>query len=477
MRAGMTDLASLSITEAGRMLRARTISSVDLVEAILRRIEDTEPAIHAYVLVFADAARADARHADRELASGQFRGPLHGIPLAIKDLLYTRGVPTEAGSQALRGFIPPYDATVVRRLRDAGAIIIGKTVTHELAYGVNAPPTRSPWGEDAYPGGSSAGSGAAVAARSAFGAMGTDTGGSIREPAALNGLVGMKPTFGLVSRHGVVPLSPSLDHAGPITRTVEDCAILLQAIAGFDRFDSDSSDAPIPQYRTDIDAGAAGLTIGVERSFYFGGEWDEVRVAVEGVIAEFAGQKAHIVDVRLPEIDLMSPAALTILFAEATSCHGHLLRDHGEDLDPATRVMLELGAMIPASQYVTAQRARTVLRAAMKNLFRGQRLDALLTPTLPTTTMSMAEAMAPDESGESPLSSAIHYTIPANVTGQPAMTVPCGFSSAGLPIGFQLIGRPFDEPTLFRLGRAYEREHDWITRQPRTVSGSSLLPG
>lgn len=472
----MTDLANLDLSQASRMLQTRTVSSVDLVDAILRRIEETEPAIHAYVLIFADEARAEARHADRELARGRWRGPLHGIPLAIKDLFYTRNVPTEAGSRVLRGFAPPYDATVVQRLRDAGAIIIGKTVTHELAYGVNIPPTRSPWGEDAYPGGSSAGSGAAVAVRSAFGAMGTDTGGSIREPAALNGLVGLKPTFGVVSRYGVVPLSPSLDHAGPITRTVEDCAILLQAIAGFDRLDPDSSHEPVPDYRVDIDSGAEGLTIGVERNFYLGREWEDVRVAVEHVIAEFTEQRACVVEVRLPEMDMMSPTALTILFSEATSCHRYLLRHHGEDLDPATRVLLELGAMIPAQHYVTAQRARTVLQAAMKNLFRAQRLDALLTPTLPTTTMSMTEAMTPDETGESPLSSAIHYTIPANVTGQPAITIPCGFSPAGLPIGFQLLGRPFDEPTLFRLGRAYEREHDWTARQPLAISDSSCPP-
>lgn len=466
----MTDLTSLTLVEAGSLIRERAISSVDLVEATLRRIGETEPAIHAYVLVFADQARADARHADRELAHGHWCGPLHGIPLAIKDLFYTQGTPTEAGSRALRGFIPPYDATVVQRLRDAGAIVIGKTVTHELAYGVNAPPTRSPWGEDAYPGGSSAGSGAAVAARSAFGAMGTDTGGSIREPASLNGLTGMKPTFGVVSRYGVVPLSPSLDHAGPITRTVEDCALLLHAIAGYDPLDSDSSNQPVPNYLAEIDMGADGLTIGIERGFYFGREWEEVRAAVERVITEFGGQGARIVDVRLPEIDLMSPAALTILLPEASSCHHRLLTEHAEDLDPATRVMLELGALVPADHYVTAQRARTILRAAMKNLFCAHRLDALLTPTLPTTTMSMAQAMASDDTGEAPLSSAIHFMIPANLTGQPAITVPCGFSAAGLPIGVQLMGRPFAESTLFRLARAYEREHDWGTRQPPSIS-------
>lgn len=473
MRTGTTDLTALTITEAGKLLGENAVSSIDLVEANLRQIEATEPVIHAYVRVFAEQARAQARHADREMAHGYRRGPLHGIPIAIKDLFYTRDAPTEAGSRALAGFIPPYDATVVRRLRDAGAIIIGKTVTHELAYGLNTPPTRSPWGADAYPGGSSAGSGAAVAARSAFGAMGTDTGGSIREPAALNGLVGLKPTFGLVSRYGVVPLSPSLDHAGPITRSVADCALLLQAIAGFDPLDSDSADEPVPDYSGGIDAGVEGLTIGVERGFYLQREWEDVRVAVERVISEYRQQGARIVDVVLPQIDLMSPAALTIMVPEASAYNRRLLAERAADLDPATRVMLELGTMVPAEQYVTAQRARTVLQSAMKNLFRAHHLDALLTPTLPTTTMPMAQVTAEDETGEAPLSFAIHFTIPANLTGQPAMTVPCGFSSEGLPIGFQLIGRPFDEPALFRLGRAYEREHAWEMREPPLTNPGS----
>jgi aspartyl-tRNA(Asn)/glutamyl-tRNA(Gln) amidotransferase subunit A len=268
----------------------------------------------------------------------------------VKDLCYTKGIPTEAGSRALAGFIPTHDATVVARLRDAGAIFVGKTVTHEFAYGVNVPPTRSPWLRDGNPGGSSAGSGAAVAARSAFGALGTDTGGSIREPAALNGLAGMKPIFGLVSRIGIVPMSASLDHAGPITRTIEDNAILLRALAGFDARDSGSIEAPRVDYMTGLDDGIEGLTIGVERSYFFGSQVQpEVRAAVEAVIAELAEQGANIVEISMPELDLIETLGVTIMLAETSANARRVLRDHAQELDRATRVMFELGELVPAT--------------------------------------------------------------------------------------------------------------------------------
>jgi len=260
------ELTDLSLVEAGALVQQRSISSSELVDATLRRIEATEPVVHAYALVLAEDARRRARQADRELAQGHWRGPLHGLPLAVKDICYTRDAPTEAGSRAMAGFVPDYDATVVRRLREAGAVLVGKTVTHEFAVGVNTPPTRTPWDMSAYPGGSSAGSGVAVSVRSAGGALGTDTGGSIRIPATINGIVGLKPTFGRVSRYGVVPLAASLDHVGPLTRTVEDCAVVLQAIAGYDPLDSGSLDEPVPDYRAELEAGVAGLVVGVERA-------------------------------------------------------------------------------------------------------------------------------------------------------------------------------------------------------------------
>ena len=472
MHAGMTELVELTIAEARDALRRGQVSSVELTDATLNRIETMESRIHAYVQVYSEKARASARQRDRELAGGRARGHLHGIPIALKDLLYTTDAPTEAGSAAMRGFVPTYNAAVVDRLHEGGAVIVGKTVTHELAYGVNTPPTRSPWGTDHYPGGSSAGSGAAVAARSAFGAIGTDTGGSIREPAALNGLVGLKPTFGRVSRYGVVALSSSLDHVGPMTRTVVDNALLLGAIAGHDWRDAGSAGEPVPDYLRGIDRGAKGMRIGVEREYFFGhGVWPEVREAVDTMLAELTEQGAEVIEVRMPELHLMGPIGLTILFAEASAEHATLLRRQGDRLDPATRVMLELGEFLPATHYVRATRARTLLKIAMRALYTSHGLDALVSPTLPTTTVRMADLNTPDPSGEDPSTAAINATCPANVTGLPGLTIPCGFSRAGYPIGVQLLGRPFDEPTVYRLARAYERNHDWTARTP-PMSGS-----
>jgi aspartyl-tRNA(Asn)/glutamyl-tRNA(Gln) amidotransferase subunit A len=467
IRAGMTDLVDLSIVEAGDRLRRGEATSVELTDAILRRIDETEPRIHAYTHVYRDSAPEVARERDREMAVGRWRGPLHGIPIAIKDLLSTTEAPTEAGSAALAGYMAGFDATVVERLRAAGAVIVGKTVTHELAYGVNEPPTRSPWGKDSYPGGSSAGSGAALAARSAYGAIGTDTGGSIREPSSLNGLVGMKPTFGRVSRYGIVALSSSLDHAGPMTRTVTDCALMLQAIAGYDPRDAGSIDEPVPNYARGIDIPVRGLRVGVEREYFFGRHVaSEVRDTVDAVIDDLAGAGVEMVPVALPELEVMGAVGLTILLSDASAEHRRLLRERGDRLDPHTRVMLELGELTPGAQYVQAVRARGVLQGIVQRLYSAHGLDALISPTLPTPTVPMSEMSAPTESGNDPMTAAINMSFPANVLGLPALTVPCGFSSAGLPIGFQLMGRPFDEGTLFRIARSYERDHDWFSRSP-----------
>lgn len=465
--AGMTELVDLTITEAGDLLRSGRTSSVELTQAILRRIAATEDRIHAYVHVYADEAPALAAERDRELAAGHWRGPLHGIPVAVKDLLATADAPTEAGSEALKGRQTGFDAAVVERLRAGGSVIVGKTVTHELAYGVNTPSTRSPWGSDHYPGGSSAGSGAALAARSAFGAIGTDTGGSIREPASLNGLAGLKPTFGRVSRYGVVPLSASLDHVGPMTRTVQDCALLLGAIAGYDPRDGGSIDEPVPHYLRGIGSGARGLRIGVERDYFFGKSViDPVREAVQAVIDELAEAGAEVVDIAMPELQVMSPVGLTILLAEASAVHRRLLRERGDRFDQQTRIMLELGELVPGTHYVQALRARSLLKDATRRVFESRGLDLLLSPTLPTPTVPMDALGVPDAYGDDPLTTAINLTFPANVTGLPALTIPCGFSPDGLPIGVHLMGRPFDETTLFRAALAYERNHDWIDRSP-----------
>lgn len=466
---GVSEPRELTIAEAGRLLRSRQVSALELLDSVLQRAHETEPLVHAYALLLGERARKDAIQADREIAHGHWRGPLHGIPLGVKDLCYTRDVPTEAGSRVLAGFVPSYDATVVRRLRDGGAVLVGKTVTHEFAWGVNVPPTRNPWNLSCYPGGSSAGSGVAVAVRSAFGAIGTDTGGSIRIPAAVNNVVGLKPTFGRVSRYGVVPMSASLDHAGPLTRTVEDCALMLQVIAGHDPYDSGSIDHPVPDYSIELDAGVEGMVIGVERAHsFYPTVTADVRTAVEAVVDELRKQGATLIDVDMPELELMATVGLTILLPDTSAFHRRLLRERGEYYEPETRLLVELGEMVPATHYVMALRARSQLRARMRNLFNAHRLDALLTPTIPIPTAPIDRLSQGIEPGadETPMAAYIHHTFSANVTGQPALSVPCGFTSAELPIGFQLLGRPFEEATLFRAARAYERTASWPTRSP-----------
>jgi aspartyl-tRNA(Asn)/glutamyl-tRNA(Gln) amidotransferase subunit A len=465
----MTELTELTIHEAGALLRLRSVSSTDLVEASLRRIEETEPVLHAYATVLADSARADAKQADRELAAGIWRGRLHGIPIGIKDLFFTRGVPTEGGSRVLAGFVPSYDATAVRLLREAGAVALGKTVTNEFAYGLNIPPTRNPWNLAYYPGGSSAGSGVATGVGSAFAAIGSDTGGSIRVPAAINSVVGLKPTLGRVSRHGVIPLSSSLDHVGPLARDVEDCALMLQAIAGFDTLDFGSLDRPVPDYTRDLHGGAEGVRLGVDRSYFFSDAVvPDVRAAVEAALRELERLGATIVEVSIPEMELAAVVGLTILQVEGSTYHLPFLRSRSAGYDTGTRLILELGALIPSTQYVLSLKARTVIAAAVRDTFQSETLDALVSPTLPLATVKL-EHMATDFLGGGEgvdLSGIIRHGIVANVTGLPALTQPCGFSSDGLPVGLQLLGRPFGEASLFRIARAYEAATTWHTVRP-----------
>jgi aspartyl-tRNA(Asn)/glutamyl-tRNA(Gln) amidotransferase subunit A len=467
----MSELTDLTIAEAGRRLQERSVSSQELVEACLARIEETEPALHAYARVLADSAREEARIADRELAAGLWRGPLHGVPVAVKDLCYVRGVEAEAGSRAMAGFVPDYDATVVVRLREAGAPILGKTVTHEFAYGQNIPPTRNPWDLAMYPGGSSAGSGVATAVGSTFGAIGTDTGGSIRVPGSINGIVGLKPTYGLVSRYGVVPLSGSLDHAGPMTRTVEDCAIFLHAVAGFDPRDSGSAERPVPDFREGLESGVQGVRLGLDHRYFLGaGVTDAVASAFETAIEVLRSLGAEVVEVRIPELDLSTVVGLTILQSEASAYHKEVLRTRLEDFEVGTRLMLEFGQLIPGTQYVKALGARTVIADAVRRSFEVHRLDALVSPTLPIPTMLREQSVGDFLGGGGErvdLSGLLKHGICGNITGLPALTQPCGFDEARHPIGLQLFGRPFGEADLFRLAHAYEAATPWHTMRPR----------
>ena len=470
------DLVNLSISEAARALRSGETTAVALTEATLSRIKETEPAAQAYATVCAELALAAAQRADRELAAGRDRGPLQGIPIGVKDNCYTKGILTEIGSKAMEGFVPDFDATVVRKLVAAGAILIGKTVCHEFSCGGSDPPTRSRWDPARFPGGSSIGSGVAVSARSAFGAIGTDTGGSIRIPAALNNLVGMKATFGRVSAYGVMPLAWSLDHVGPLTRTVLDNAHMLSALAGHDPNDANSARADAQDYSVGIEAGLQGARIGIDRGYFmYPGVVDSVRAATEAVIETLAGMGAAIIEISVPELALAQETLSTIRMVESASYHRQRIREKGHLYSPGTRATLEIGEVVLGTQYVAALRARERYRSAMKAAFQLQKLDALLSPTIPVTAPLLEDVWAPRqdmENGETPTDGFVHHVYPANLSGQPAISAPAGFSPEGLPIGYQLMGKPFDEATLYRIAYAYERTQDWQRRLPPEIQDS-----
>jgi aspartyl-tRNA(Asn)/glutamyl-tRNA(Gln) amidotransferase subunit A len=468
----VAELTDLTVSEAAELLWRRDVSAPELLQATLRQIEATEPVYHAYATVMREVAEQAAASAQRELDSGYCRGPLHGVPVGVKDLLHTTDAPTEAGSKVLAGFVPAEDASVVTRLRDAGAVIVGKTVTHEFAYGQDVPATRNAWNASCYPGGSSAGSAVSVALRSAYAAIGTDTGGSIRVPATVNGVVGLKPTFGRVSRRGVIAMSPSLDHVGPITRTVKDAALVLQAIAGFDPRDPSSLDCPVDDYPSELEQPIDGIRIGVDREYaFYEHVTDDVRDGVTTALSDLEQQGATLVDVRIPAFELMPTVGLVTLLADTSTYHRRYLRDKAAAYHPNVRVMLETGNLVFASDYLVAQRARRMLRDEVRRVFEDNHLHALASPTLPSTTVPLDELSVAlkSDSSQSTLSTFVHHTFPANVLGQPALSVPCGFSSQRLPIGLELLGAPLDEATLFRIGHAYEREHDWHRRHPLTA--------
>ena len=472
----MTDsgaLINLSISEAASALRNGETTSVALTQATLARIRQTEPTVQAYATVTADLALAAAEHADRELTAGRDRGPLHGIPVGVKDNCYTNGILTEVGSKLLEGFVPDFDSTVVDKLYRAGAVLIGKTRCHEWSCGGSEPPTRTPWDLSRFPGGSSIGSGVALTARSAFATIGTDTGGSIRIPASINNLVGMKATYGRVSAYGVLPLAWSLDHVGPLTRTVRDNAQMLGAIAGYDPNDSNSARADVPDYVAGIEGGVRDTRIGIDRDYFlYPGVTDDVLAASEAVIGELAGMGAEIIEISLPELELTRETLITIRMVESASYHRQQIREKGHLYSPGTRATLEIGQVVLATEYVAALRARERIRAAMKALFRRENLDALISPTIPVPAPFLTDVWKPREdmdNGETPTDGFVHHVYPANLSGQPALSAPAGFTPEGLPIGYQLMGRPFDEATLYRIAYAYEQAQDWHERQPPHV--------
>ncbi len=464
------DLGTLTIARAGRALRAKELSPLELTELYLARIARLEPRVNAYITVTEERARADAKRATEELAKGGARGPLHGVPIALKDLYETAGIRTTGGAKIHAEHVPAQDCTVARRLREAGTILLGKLNTHEYAYGVTTDnphfgPTRNPWDLERIPAGSSGGSGAAIAAGLATATTGTDTGGSIRMPASVCGVVGLKPTYGRVSKAGVLPLSFLLDHAGPITRTVEDAALVMNAIAGYDPADANSVRTPVPEFTAELTAGLRGLRVGVPRGYFFARLDDEVAGGVERALEQLAALGAELREVEIPDIDGALAAVFALVLAEAQGIHARSLRTRRADF--GADVLALLASPTPdAAVLVQGLRTRDALSAAMRAVL--ETVDVLVTPTTPIPAARIGqESVRYGGAEESILSAMIRCTAPFNASGLPALSQPCGFTRAGLPIGLQIIGRPFDEVTVLRAGHAYEQATDWHTRTPR----------
>jgi aspartyl-tRNA(Asn)/glutamyl-tRNA(Gln) amidotransferase subunit A len=454
------DTQDLPIAEMGRMLRAGTVSAEQLARDALARIAARDSALHAFVLVTDDRALADARRADDELKSGRDRGPFHGIPYALKDIYDTAGIRTTCHSKLRVDHVPKEDSVAAARLRQAGGVLLGKLATHEFAIGgpsfdLPFPPARNPWNPDHITGGSSSGSGTAIASRMVRMAMGSDTGGSIRGPAAWCGTVGIKPTYGRVSRRGVFPLSWTLDHIGPLARSVEDAAITLQVLAGHDSRDPASADVPVPEYGADLGKGVAGLRIGIPRAFFATAKatTQEVLAGIDRTAAQLRAAGAVVEDVVLPDYALFAAVGRVIMMAEAFAIHEADMQTRLLDYGEITAGRFVLGAAITAADFIHALRARRELTDAVNAAL--SRYDALLTLS------ALSTAPRFDQPTDALSSASPIQTIPFNVTGHPAMSVPTGLGASGLPIGVQIVGRPFDEAMVFRVGRAVEQLSGW----------------
>lgn len=481
-----SELIRLTVVQARNLLDRREVSAVELVEAHLAQIERLEPHLRAFITVTPDVARRQAEEADQRIARGETT-LLTGIPVALKDNLCTVDAPTTAGSRILTGFVSPYDATVVARLREQGAVFVGKTNTDEFAMGSSTEnsafgPTRNPWDLERVPGGSSGGSAAAVAAGEAMLALGSDTGGSIRQPAGFCGIVGLKPTYGRVSRFGLIAFASSLDQIGPFARTVEDAAILLQAIAGHDPADSTSVPASVPDYRAALTGDIRGLRIGIPSEYRVAGMDPAVEQVVEGALATLQALGAELVPVSLPHTEYALATYYIIAPSEASanlarydgikyglSLPGdtlleRYLRTRGEGFGPEVKRRIMLGTYALSAgyydaYYVKAQKVRTLIKRDFDRAF--EQVDVIAAPTSPTVAFRLGERTA------DPLQMYLSdvFTIPANMAGLPAIAVPCGFAH-GLPVSLQFMGRPFDEPTLLRVAHAYEQATSWHTMWP-----------
>ena len=449
----------MTIREAAEGLRARRFSAVELATAAVARIDRHNSTLRAFITVTAGQALEQARQADRELADGKDRGPFHGIPVALKDLFATRGVRTTAGSRVYENYLPEINATVVEKLLAAGAVLLGKLNMHELAYGItSANPhfgaVRNPWNPEHSPGGSSGGSGAAVATEMVFMAMGTDTGGSIRIPASFCGTVGLKPTYGRVSRFGVLPLGFSLDHVGPLTRSVRDAALALNAIAGHDPLDPTSSHRPVMDYVPEEGCSIRGVRVGVAEHFYFDHLHEEVESAVRGAIARAESLGAVVKPVRLPDIPALNAVARIVLLSEASAVAEPYPEDrslYGADV----RALLDQGRLVPAIDYINAQRLRRKMRREFDRVWKE--VDCLITPATPSAAPRIGDTTVRLGGRDEDVRLASTRLVRGvNALGYPALALPGGLSASGLPVGLQIVGPAFEEALLLRIGAALE---------------------
>jgi aspartyl-tRNA(Asn)/glutamyl-tRNA(Gln) amidotransferase subunit A len=467
----------LSLAQASERIRTKELSPLELTRSALDRLHAVEPEIKAFAFVSEESALSEAAAAGEEIAAGTYRGPLHGIPIGVKDLYDTAGVPTTSSSAVRADHMPTTDSAAVARLYDAGVVVLGKTHTHEFAFGATTPTTRNPWDTSTVPGGSSGGSGAAVGAGVTLIGLGSDTGGSIRIPAAVCGTVGLKPTYGRASRAGVASLSWSLDHVGPLTRNVTDSAVVLNAMAGYDRRDPASVDRPVPDFTAGIEDGVRGMRIGIPRNFYTVDVDPEITAATAASAVLLESMGAELVEIDIPYADLVVSTLWGIMMPEASAYHRDAIRATPELYTEEVRDLILVGEAILATDYINALRVRTLMQRAWRDLYES--VDVVLAPSVAALALDAEDPVATWEDGRVEAGTSVYSRLsgPANLTGMPSLSVPSGFSRSGLPMGVQLIGRPFEEAVILRAGRALERATDVVGRIAPLGGHTTGAPG
>jgi aspartyl-tRNA(Asn)/glutamyl-tRNA(Gln) amidotransferase subunit A len=468
----VASLSYLSVAELAPLLKSRELSPVELVQSSLDRIGQLDPTLNAFLDVWDETALSEARVAEGEIAAGAYKGPLHGVPVGLKDLIDFAGTRTTAGSKVLAENVAKSDATVVTKLRESGAVFMGKLNLVEFAFGTTGlnPTTgdvKNPWDTQRITAGSSSGSAAAVASGMVPVALGTDTGGSVRMPAALCGIAGLKPTYGRVSRAGVLDLSWSMDHVGPMTRTTEDCALLMNVLAGHDPRDPASSSEHVPDFSSELNKGLNGLKIGVPTDYFFADSVDdEVKMAVRQSIELMADNGAEIVEISMPWVNKARAINFGVILPEAVSIHEKMISEHVDLYTPAIRSRIQSGFNVAAIDYVRAQRARQWFNHQMAESMK--QVDVLVTPTVPIQAPTIAHCTPspgnPGKGTELPM-----FTGVFDVTGQPSHSIPCGFTDGGMPIGMMITGHPFDEATVLRVGHAFGKLTNWHQRPPSDI--------